>query len=218
MTSNVLLTLLVMCIGLAFIGRQKKSVETFLPPLSYKREWEVSQPYTAAAQMTSTLSPRIGNVSYGANINYRPPAENFLAVDPTNPLGVSSDGEIQPIIYDRYIYAPKKSRLYKYGDPIRGDLAIAPLSGSWFIPSATPTLDLREGAINVMAGQYNETANHLAEMKYRLSGGTYNISGGSHYKNANTMEPIPSNGSSTIPLYREMVNRSGDVIVSTLQP
>jgi hypothetical protein len=165
--------------------------------------------------MTSTLSPRLGNVSYGANINYRPPEEKFLAVDPQNPLGVGADGEIQPIIYDRYIYAPKKSRLYRFGDPIRGDLAIAPLTGSWFIPSSTPTLDLREGAINVMAGQFNETANSLAEMKYRLSGGVYNISGGTNYKTPNIMEPVPS---SSIPLYREMVNRSGDVIVTTLQP
>lgn len=215
MTPNLLFSLLVMCVGLAFINR-KKTIETFMPPLSYKREWEVSHPYTAPSQMTSTLSPRLGNVSYGANINYRPPEDKFLAVDPQNPLGVAADGEIQPIIYDRYIYSPKKSRLFQYGDPIRGDLAIAPLSGSWFVPSATPTLDLREGAINVMAGQYNESANNLAELKYRLSGGAYNVSAGAPYKSPSVMEPVSS--SSSIPLYREMVNRSGDVIVSTLYP
>jgi hypothetical protein len=210
----MLVTLIVLCVGFAFVNR-KKTIETFMPPLSYKREWEVSQPYTAPSQMTSTLSPRMGNVSYGANINYKPPKENFLAVDPLNPLGVAADGEIQPIIYDRYIYAPKKSRLYRYGDPIRGDLAIAPLSGSWFIPSSTPTLDLREGAINVMSGQYNETSNSLSEMKYKLSGGTYNVAAGMKYTQPSSLEPVPS---STIPLYREMVNRSGDVVVSTLLP
>ena len=212
MTPNLLLSLLLLSVGLAFVSR-KKTVETFMPPLSYKREWEVSEPYTVPSQMTSTLSPRMGNVSYGANINYRPPEKSLLAVDPTNPLGVALDGEIQPIIYDRYIYSPKKSRLYRYGDPIRGDLAIAPLAGSWFVPSSTPTLDLREGSINVMAGQYNETSNSLSEMKYRLSGGAYNIAAGMPYSKTSVLESVPS---SSIPLYREMINRSGDVIVSTL--
>jgi len=217
MTPNLLVALLVMCVGLAFVNRRRDKIENFMPPLSYRREWEVSQPYTAPSQMTSTLSPRLGNVSYGANINYKPPEDRFLAVDPQNPLGVAADGEIQPIIYDRYVYAPKKSRLFQHGDPIRGDLAIAPLTGSWFIPSATPTLDLREGAVNVMSGQFNETANSLAELKYRLSGGAYSISAGAPYRGPNVMEPVPAQASS-IPLYREMVNRSGDVIVSTLQP
>jgi hypothetical protein len=85
---------------------------------------------------------------------------------------VGADGQLQQsIVYDRYIYANAKSFTYGQGDPIRGDLAITPCNYGWFNPSANPATDLREGAMNVIGGDYNETANELAELKYAATGG-----------------------------------------------
>ena len=84
---------------------------------------------------------------------------------------VNSLGEtVQPIVYDRFIYANRNSRLRRLGDPIRGDLAIVPsCSGEWFRPSVHPVIDLQQGAMNVMGGLYNSTANELAELIYNTS-------------------------------------------------
>jgi hypothetical protein len=94
---------------------------------------------------------------------------------------MSDDGQIvQPIIYDRYIYANKNSRQRGAGDPIRGDLPIVPVSGSWFIPSqaSSPGLNLQQGAMNVMGGVNNETNNALANLIWNSSGGTETTIGG----------------------------------------
>lgn len=198
-------------------NKKSKSVEHFLPPLTYKRDLDVTMSYTPPRDMTSTLSPRIGNVSYGANINYRPPEEKLLAVEPFNPLGVAADGEIQPIIYDRFMYANKKSRLYSLGDFIRGDLPIMPSTGDWFVPAVTPHIDLREGAMNVLGGQFNDTSNALSEMKYKLTAGADNISSGAIYRPPREMVKVRET-SGMIPLYQEIMNRVGDVTVTTMAP
>lgn len=94
---------------------------------------------------------------------------------------VSQDGEMkQPIVYDRYMYANRNSRLRGQGDPIRGDLPIVPISGNWFIPSAanTPNLTLSQGAMQVLSGTNNETNNALANLIYNSSGGTDTTIGG----------------------------------------
>ena len=96
---------------------------------------------------------------------------------------VNQDGEMkQPIVYDRYIYANRNSRLRGQGDPIRGDLPIVPISGSWFIPSATAGNNvnqvLQQGAMNVLGGVNNETSNALANLIYNSSGGTDTTIGG----------------------------------------
>ena len=46
---------------------------------------------------------------------------------------------IQPIVYDRYIFANRHSRLRAQGDPIRGDLAIVPCNTGWFNVSVNMT-------------------------------------------------------------------------------
>jgi hypothetical protein len=193
--------------------------EHFMPPLSYRRDIDVKMSYTPPRELTSTLSPRFGNVSYGANINYRPPSEQLLAVEPFNPLGVSADGEIQPVIFDRFMFAPKKSRLSEHGDPIRGDIPILPAQGDWFTVSATPHLDLRDGAMNVMGGQYNETSAELSDFKYRLTLGADNVHAGSRYYPPSDMIPVAQaatrSGNGMIPLYQEIMNRIGDVEVRT---
>jgi len=137
------------------------------------------------------LTPRnSGGISFGANINNGPlPNNNFLAVEP-NPImqgscdGLNScssktnilennlnDDPNQPIIYDRLMFANKQSRLRSRGDPIRGDLPIIPLNTGWFRPSVTPSIDLQEGAINVLAGENNETTKSLNNLMYGSLGG-----------------------------------------------
>jgi hypothetical protein len=96
---------------------------------------------------------------------------------------VSQDGEMkQPIVYDRYMYANRNSRLRGQGDPIRGDLPIVPISGNWFIPSAAAGNNvnqvLQQGAMNVLGGVNNETNNALANLIYNSSGGTETTIGG----------------------------------------
>ena len=179
------------------------------------RNSSLSVEYTTPQNRTSVLSPRMGNVDYGAYINYRKPDESVLAVEPFNPLGVGADGDIQPIIYDRFVYANKRSRLQGLGDPIRGDIPILPITGSWFVPAVTPEIDLREGALAVMGGRHNDTATDLAEMKYRLTHGAHNISGGMHYSPDAIMEPVKQT-SGVAPLYQEIINRAGDVTVQTM--
>jgi hypothetical protein len=56
------------------------------------------------------------------------------------------------IVYDRYVFANRTSRLRQYGDPIRGDIPIEPSKLNYFRPSANPQFDLQEGALNVIAG------------------------------------------------------------------
>lgn len=92
---------------------------------------------------------------------------------------LTANGELkQPIIYDRYIYANRHSRLRALGDPIRGDLPIVPNSGNWFVPSVHPNIDLQAGAINVLAGVNNETNHQLASLIYNSSGGGETTIGG----------------------------------------
>ena len=76
------------------------------------------------------------------------------------------------VVYDRMIYANQKSRLAGLGDPIRGDLPIAPINDGWFRPSVAPNIDLRQGAINVIAGACNETSNSLRDLQMDYSGKT----------------------------------------------
>ncbi len=100
---------------------------------------------------------------------------------PTTAAGsyLTLDGELkQPIIYDRYMYANRHSRLRAHGDPIRGDLPIVPASGNWFTPNVHPNIDLQAGAINVLAGVNNETSHQLANLIYNSSGGGDTTIGG----------------------------------------
>ena len=95
-----------------------------------------------------------------------------LPVGDMTSMSVEGDVE-QPIVYDRYIYANRNSRLRSQGDPIRGDLPIIPDSNDnqWFKVSVAPSVDLQFGAMNVIGGTDNETANALAQMVYASSGG-----------------------------------------------
>jgi hypothetical protein len=77
---------------------------------------------------------------------------------------------VMPIVYDRYIYANRSNWLRSRGDKIRGDLPIVPCGDGWFRPSVQPNIDLEQGALAVLGGQFNEQGNSLADLVYATSG------------------------------------------------
>jgi len=169
--------------------------------------------YTVPPNQTSNVAPRVADVPYTSALQGPVPDTQYLAVDPMNPLGLSQSGQLQPVIYPRAVYANKMSRLFSLGDPIRGDLPIAPLSGdNWFKPAVTPHIDLREGAMTVMGGRHNDTTNALGLLKYQSTYGGHNINAGAEFSPDNEMVMQTSG---MIPLYREMVNNVGDVTIAT---
>ena len=90
--------------------------------------------------------------------------------------GDGSGGK-QPIVYERYIYANRNSRLRAGGDSIRGDLPIIPEPCGWFRVSARPNVDLQQGAMNVLAGP-NEATRKLQDLIFKSSGGAdYTMAG-----------------------------------------
>jgi hypothetical protein len=92
---------------------------------------------------------------------------------------VNADGEVgNPLIFNRLIYANRNSRLRSLGDPIRGDLPIVPCNSDWFRPSVHPSIDLREGALNVLAGLENEQGQALSSLIHAASGNTDMAIGG----------------------------------------
>lgn len=105
-----------------------------------------------------------------ANIN--------LNMDDTLPVGTMTGVEGEPIVYDRFIFAQKRSRTVKDADFIRGDLAIQPEATGWFRPSVNVLTDLRQGAMNVIGGYNNDTSKDLAGLISTASAGTMNIIGG----------------------------------------
>lgn len=96
------------------------------------------------------------------------PANNQPDVSVQSAAGVVT----QPIVYDRFVYANQRSRLYGQGDPIRGDIGcIVPIQDAWFRPSVQPNIDLRAGAMTVMGGINNETPNELRALQSVYSHG-----------------------------------------------
>jgi len=114
-------------------------------------------------------------------------------------------GGVQPVIYDRFIYANSRSRLRGQADPIRGDLPIVPQlpssdtnSGVWFRPSVTPHIDLQRGALAVTGGYENTTNNQLRSLMNASIDGTLGTFGGNN-----------------IPVQRDILrNSGGDIVVS----
>ena len=68
------------------------------------------------------------------------------------------------IVYDRMTFANRNSNLRGQGCWFRGDLAIVPCNTDWFQVSVDPSIDLNQGAMNVMGGVKNETAGALANI------------------------------------------------------
>ena len=122
-------------------------------------------------------------VSSSANSLQYQEVTDLLPVQEMGAGALNALGEVipQPIIYDRFIYANQKSRLYAQGDPIRGDLPIVPMRNEWFRPSVHPQIDLRDGAIMAIAGPDNTTSRELLALQNAASGGLLDVGSGINY-------------------------------------
>lgn len=117
-------------------------------------------------------------LSGNQNVNKLPVASmnNAIGDEKNNEFFVNSE---------RLIFALNRSRLQAQGDFIRGDLPVVPYnpnsdpgSGVWFRPSVSPSIDLRAGAMNVIAGVGNVTAQQTSELQMRATGGQNDTFGG----------------------------------------
>jgi hypothetical protein len=149
------------------------------------RKGGAPQSFSGGAPVTE---PDYANGNYNQVLNdaYKnSDSPDVTAVLPVNDMtAINASGDlIQPIVYDRYIYANRNSRLRSQGDPIRGDLAIVPCSADWFRPSVQPNIDLQEGAMNVMGGVNNESIRALTDLINKSSGGGETAIGGVNLEN-----------------------------------
>jgi hypothetical protein len=71
---------------------------------------------------------------------------------PTMDSAGGADGGEDVVNYNRMITANPNSRTRGAGCPFRGDLQVVPRRTGLFDPPANPTLDLQQGAMQVMAG------------------------------------------------------------------
>jgi hypothetical protein len=189
--SSFIIALIFAFLGLMFI-KTKKIVENFLPPMAVSVD-RVAAPnrdfadkgmfWSVPGTFQPTVTPRSASVQYGAQMVNHLPDSKHLAFDGKSPFanpGVpTSDGDfMQPVTFDRFMYANKKSRRRTGGDPIRGDLPIIPQNTGWFRPSVQPHLDLKEGALTVLGGFDNETNATLAALMKASSGNSMATFGG----------------------------------------
>lgn len=93
----------------------------------------------------------------------------------------SVDGPEQFQVYDRLIYANKKSRLLAHGDSFRGDIPIAPRCTSqedaWFNVSANPARDLRVGYVQSLAGSNIDNNADMKALQLQYMGNSSLIGG-----------------------------------------
>lgn len=125
--------------------------------------------------MPMNMSQQLSDSQQNNSNNPYPEISDMLPVGDMTTIDASGNVS-QPVIYDRYMYANRNSRLRGQGDMIRGDLAIAPCYGSfaggpWFNVSVQPNVDLQQGAMNVLAGENNENTRSLAQLINTYSGG-----------------------------------------------
>jgi hypothetical protein len=106
------------------------------------------------------------------------PMNQSMAMAAAEPLPDGPGLPANPVVFDSFMAVNRNSRTRGQGCMFRGDLPIIPCKSGWFQVSARPNVDLQEGAMNVMGGTFNTTANELASLINMASGGaTTNISG-----------------------------------------
>lgn len=157
----------------------------------------------------TSLSAPVPVVS--SDINYQTEMKDIYNSDHTTPI--ISDGLVQvsdmttinalgqdeqSIVYDRFIYANKKSNGHAQGDFIRGDLAIAPCGGNWFSVHPNPLTDLNRGALNVIGGNGSENADAMASLINATSAGYENIIAGVDINMSNQFSTNTSAGGGDI--------------------
>lgn len=98
---------------------------------------------------------------------------DLLPVQNMSSLNVDDNGQpTQCVIFERIIHSNRNNRRRSQGDPIRGDLPIAPINNGWFNTSANPVEDLQQGAMNVMNGLGSDSSIAMADFINKQSGGT----------------------------------------------
>lgn len=119
---------------------------------------------------------------------------------------INSEGEVtQPVVFSRFMYANRQSRLRAQGDPIRGDLPIVPCNLGWFSVAPNVNIDLQEGAMNVLGGTSNQTSSALSQLIYDASGNADTTIGGVNLADANMT-----------PQYTGQYSAIGDVQISAM--
>lgn len=202
-------------------------LEPFMPSLTYKvdKVYDASAPYggqgngdfmSVPGTFQSMVPPRFGvldgavvsvptmngSIDPGIGPLYNNLDKNAMAFNPASPLQqgiMDNNGEmIQPVVYDRLIYANRRSRLLDGSDFIRGDLPIFPVNNGWFNVSVQPNIDLRRGIID---NYDKDTADQLKLLQMKSEG---------KFDRAFEGEMIPPN--TLIPTYGTYINPSvGDV-------
>lgn len=202
--------------------RRKNNVEGFMPPLSLRRDVKVGYSVDAPMTMVPNAAFRAPSVSYRGSLKHFNDSENRFIMNDDGSFSktkgedrTKSDSQIgainktedalditlPPVISDRLMYAPQRSRLYGTGDAIRGDLAIAPAChGGWFDVSVNPETDLRSGAMGILVGHNNEAGKALAELKSKYTLGFRN-----HYLGPSYDEDPKVVSRDILPLYKDLL-------------
>ena len=202
--------------------QRKNKIEGFMPPLSLARDVRVGYSVDAPMSMVPNAAFRAPSLSYRGSLKHFNDSENRFMMNSDgsienqkfqDPLSSNSqigainktedalEIQLPPVIYDRLMYAPQRSRLYGGGDAIRGDLAIAPAShGGWFDVSVNPETDLRSGAMGILIGHNNEAGRALADLKSKYTLGFRN-----HYNGPSWDERDKPMSRDTLPLYQDLL-------------
>ena len=136
------------------------------PSVSFEKEQKLLCGDNSSASVSTNLNS--GNVG--------------LADESALPVQGMEGASASNLVFDRLMYAPKVGRQFQHGDYIRGDLPIAPCNTGWFQVSANPAQDLNTGAMAVLGGAYNSTANQLANLTMAASSGATTTAGGVNLK------------------------------------
>lgn len=140
---------------------------------------DIKELYGNTSSLKTMAMPQLGNVP----MQYTE-ATDMLPVTAMGGQAVNNLGEatVQPIIYDRFIYANQKSRTAANGDYIRGDLPIVANNSGWFQTSYNkPNIDLQAGALAVIGGVDNGMTRDMLALRSAASGGLINTSSGINY-------------------------------------
>jgi hypothetical protein len=107
---------------------------------------------------------------------------------------MNADGnQEQTVLMDRFYYSNQKSRLQALGCPIRGDVVNVPCQTGWFSVYPRINVDLKAGAMGVLAGaNAGESNNKLMELLIQSSGGARTTFGGVDYSDAPNINTVPS--------------------------
>jgi len=93
------------------------------------------------------------------------PVQNMSALN-----GVDKNGQpTQCVFFERIVHSNRNNRRRSQGDPIRGDLPIAPINNGWFNTSANPVEDLQQGALNVIGGE-SDTSKQMKNFMSNIDG------------------------------------------------